>query len=233
MMDESDGISVLEDLLRNRHSCRAFLPRQIPRQTIESILGVAQRTASWCNTQPWQVVVTSGQATDRFRKALVDQLNEGLEKPDFDFPLEYTGVYQSRRRVCGYQLYDSVGVKKEDRAASTVQMLKNFEFFGAPHLAIISAPASLGVYGAVDCGAYVNNFMLAAHGAGVATIAQASLALYASFIRQYFDIDSERQILCGISFGYEDVDHPVNGFRTEREDLDKVVRWEGDRPEEQ
>jgi nitroreductase len=57
-----DRIGVLEELLNERYSCRAFLARQVPRETIEHVLKTAQRTASWCNSQPWQVLIASGEA---------------------------------------------------------------------------------------------------------------------------------------------------------------------------
>jgi len=47
----ADRIGVLEELLQERYSVRAFL-RARPRETIEHVLTVAQRTASWCNSQP-------------------------------------------------------------------------------------------------------------------------------------------------------------------------------------
>ncbi|NEV79831.1 nitroreductase, partial [Rhodopseudomonas sp. BR0C11] len=56
-------IDVLEELMAARYSCRAFKADPVPRATIERILGTAQKTASWCNSQPWQVVITSGEAT--------------------------------------------------------------------------------------------------------------------------------------------------------------------------
>src|SRR5687768_8321748 len=48
-----DRIGVLEELLNERCSVRAFLPQEVPRETIEHVLSVSQRTASWCNSQPW------------------------------------------------------------------------------------------------------------------------------------------------------------------------------------
>ena len=45
-----DRIGVLEELLNERYSVRAFQPQELPRATIEHILRVAQRTASWCNS---------------------------------------------------------------------------------------------------------------------------------------------------------------------------------------
>ena len=62
-------IGVLEELLGERYSCRAYRPEPVPRPTIDRILTAAQRTASWCNSQPWQVVIASGAAKERFRAA--------------------------------------------------------------------------------------------------------------------------------------------------------------------
>ncbi len=57
-------IGVLEELLNERYSVRAFRPDPVPQQTIDHVLGVAQRTASWCNSQPWQVLIASGEAKE-------------------------------------------------------------------------------------------------------------------------------------------------------------------------
>jgi nitroreductase len=61
-----------EHLLQERYSCRAFLPRQVDTATIMRILQIAQRTPSWCNSQPWQAVITRGAGTDRFRSAMFE-----------------------------------------------------------------------------------------------------------------------------------------------------------------
>lgn len=115
----------LAELLDRRHSCRAFLPDPVPRETIERILRMAQRTASWCNAQPWQIVITGGTATDRFRQALMRHAQEHRAKPDFAFPREYRDVYLARRRECGFQLYASVGIARGDRAGGARQALEN------------------------------------------------------------------------------------------------------------
>jgi nitroreductase len=214
-----------ETLMRTRYSCRAYLPQPIPPAKMSQLLEVAQRTPSWCNTQPWKVIITSGEGTDRFRSALLAQVKNAGHESDFDFPREYSGVYLDRRRACGQQLYDSLGIGRQDREARTAQALENFRFFGAPHVAIITSPEPLGTYGAVDCGAYVNSFMLAAHSLGLASVAQAALALQSKFIREYFDLGNDLRVVCGISFGYADRGHPVNGFRTSRVNFDAAVTW--------
>jgi nitroreductase len=100
--------------------------------------------------------------------------------------------------------------------------------FGAPHVAIISTDEALGVYGAVDCGGYVNNFMLAAQALGLASVPQASLATYAAVVRQHFGLGDDRRVVCGISFGYPDREHKINSYRTSRASLADAVTFVGE-----
>lgn len=217
--------AALERLLAARHSCRAFQDRQVDRATIERILQMAQRTASWCNAQPWQLVVTSGPATERFRQAYLAFAAANPPKPDHPFPREYRGVYRERRVESGLALYRSVGIARDDLAGRKRQAMENFRLFGAPHVAIVTSDEALGVYGAIDCGAWVANFILSSQSLGVATIAQGALALHSSFVRRHFGLTDERRVICGVSFGYEDTGHPSNGFRTERATLAQAVVW--------
>src|SRR6201990_599400 len=93
-VNHQNRIETLEELLNERYSVRAFLPKPVPRETIEHILRVAQRTASWCNSQPWQVVIASGEAKERFRKEIYATASSGApDDGDFPFPREYRGVY--------------------------------------------------------------------------------------------------------------------------------------------
>ncbi|MDZ7864240.1 nitroreductase [Acidovorax sp.] len=223
-MTPENSSSVLTTLLNARHSCRAFLPDPVPRPVQEQLLQMAQRTASWCNSQPWQIHITEDAGTERLRQALGAAPQSGAGS-DFPWPREYQGVYQERRRECGFALYDSVGIARGDRDASARQAQENFRLFGAPHVAIITSDEALGVYGAVDCGAYVANFLLAAASLGVATIPQAALASRSALLREFFGLRDDRRVVCGISFGYADAAHPANGFRTRRADVATAAAW--------
>jgi nitroreductase len=217
----------LEDIVVRRYSCRKFQARRVPPADIEAILDLAQKTPSWCNTQPWQVVLLEGEPLEAFRAAMYAHAGKGNPiNPDFPFPARYEGIFRDRRKVCGVQLYQALGIGREDKAAAAAQSLENFRFFGAPHLALVTSEGDLGVYGAVDCGLYVANFMLAAGNRGVATIAQAALASYPDFIRDHFHLPAQRKMVCGIAFGYEDADHPINAYRTARAAVgDSVIRY--------
>jgi nitroreductase len=221
-----DRIGVLEELLNERYSVRDFLPNPVPREIIDRMLTAAQRTASWCNSQPWQVIIASGEAKERFRKEIHAAAMSGAEQGhDFTPPREYLGVYLDRRRESGFQLYNTLGIPKGDKAAYAKQALENYNFFGAPHVAVIHTDEPLGIYGAIDCGAYVGNFMLAAQALGLGTIAQAALARHSSLIRRHFNLPDDRRIVCGISFGYADHGSLVNSYRTSRATLADTVTF--------
>lgn len=221
-----DRADLLLQLATERYSCRGFLPEPLPRAAIDRILAIAQCSASWCNSQPWQLSVGSAAATSRARDALLAYLNSaGEPQPDLDWPREYRGVYLKRRRECGLQLYAATGVARGDAQAAQRQRLENFRFFGAPHVAIVTTEEPLGTYGAIDCGGYVGLFMLAARACGVASIALAALGSYPDFWRKHWGLDPERRVVCGLAFGYEDPAHPANGFRTSRAAIDEAVHW--------
>jgi len=219
-------IGVIEEVMAERFSCRAFQPQAVARPTIERILNAAQKTASWCNSQPWRLEITSGAATARFRDLMSTAASSGQPASgDFPFPREYRGVYLERRRESGFQLYNALGIPRGDKAGYANQALQNFSFFGAPHVAIVHTDEALGVYGAIDCGGYVTSFMLAAQALGIATVPQAALAFHSEVVRKHFGLSDDRRVVCGISFGYPDRDHKANSYRTTRAGIADTVTF--------
>lgn len=225
-MNDDHARVVLDRLLTERHSCRAFQPRPVPRATIEAVLASSARAASWCNAQPWEVHIVGGQALERLRTGLALQaVSNTPPAPELDWPKEYQGIYGDRRRACGWALYGAVGVAKGDREASKRQTDENFRLFGAPHLAVLTSDRMLGTHGVMDCGGWLANFMLAATAHGIATVAQAAIASWPDVLRSNMPIAENRVIICGISFGYADADHPANSYRTARAPVAEFAHW--------
>lgn len=213
----------LSSLLDSRHSCRAFLSKEVPAETISELFTLAQRTPSWCNTQPWQVYITSGSALTQFAEALSAHAASQAPVSDLPLPASYSGVLGDRRRESGYGLYSALGIDRSDREGRSAQAMRNFNFFGAPHTAVITAAAELGVYGAVDCGAYVSMLLLAAEELGLAAVAQAAIAFHSDLVHSQLGIPKEQNIVCTVSFGYSDDLNPVNHFRTTRADVQDAI----------
>ncbi|MEV7431890.1 nitroreductase [Nocardioides sp. NPDC092400] len=215
-----------EDIVRERWSCRAFRPDPVPDEVLERVLRLAQRSASWCNTQPWAVHLLRDGATAWFARELtahVASLPSSEEaSPDLGLP-EYAGVHQERRRAAGLALYRSLGIGRSDHARRTAAMLENYSFFGAPVLAVVTVDRAQGDFGLVDTGGFVANLLNAAVDSGLAAIAQGALGVHAGTVRRLLDVPERRAVVCGVALGYAVKDHPVNGFRTDRAALPDMV----------
>lgn len=224
-MPDTDA-ETLHRLARARFTCRAYRPEPVPEATIRAILDTARHAASWCNTQPWHLVIASPAATQAFRQALMAEAERQPEaRPDVPFPPGYAGVHKQRRQEAGHALFAALGIARDDHAAREAQSAQNFRLFAAPQVAIVTVPTDLGPYAIADCGAFVGAFLLAARAQGVATTPQAALARHSGFIRQHFAIPEGEKVLCGIAFGYADPGHPANGFRTSRAPAEELARF--------
>ena len=223
---EPDLWAALSRLLAERYSCRAFRPDPVPRETVDRAVALAQMSASWCNTQPWEVHVTEGEITERFREALYAHGASGAaSETDFDFPVRYSDTLKARRLETAWQLYEAVGIGWGDREGSRLQGLENFRLFGAPHVMLITSDADLGTYGGIDTGIFIGNLLLALQALGVGCVPQAALAVHSKFIRRYFGIGDHRRLVIGISFGWPDHDHASNNFRTLRAPPEGAIHW--------
>lgn len=215
-----------EYLLRTRHSCRAFLGHSLERDVLERILQAASRSASWCNAQPWRALVVSGDVLDALARHLAAASSAGEPKcPDLAPPLDYTEERRERRRESGFALYGALGISRSDLDARQEQHLRNYQFFGAPHVVVVTTASELQEYGAVDAGAFLHNILLAAAALGVASCPQAAPALYAGKLHEFLDIPVDQRVVATVALGYEDVDHAVNSFRTTRAPLQEIVRF--------
>lgn len=216
-------MTTFDEVVAARASCRAYLPTPVDTATLEEVLGLAQLTASWCNTQPWRAHLVTGAATEAFAAHLAQAVATRPSSSDLAMPAGYSGVYAERRRASGYALYAALGIDRADHEARAVQMLKNFSFFGAPHVVVVTTDREQGTYGAIDCGGYVATLLLAATSRGLGTCAQAAIAMYSDDVRAFLGLSDDRLVVCAIALGHPDPEHPANAFRTERADLAEVV----------
>lgn len=217
--------AVFDEIMARRFSCRAYVNEEVPQAVIESALATAQRSASWTNSQVWQVDILSGAARERLSREILQAESTRPVVSDLPLPTRYEGVYQERRREVGYALYGSLGIERSDYPARHRQMLENYRFFGAPHLAVITTHESLGVYGVLDCGIYLSALMSALQSWGVSSIPMASTAYYSDVVRETLAIPDGRLVVCALAFGYADHAHAANQFRATRADIATAAIW--------
>lgn len=215
------------EAIKNRRTVRAFLPEPIPEEELREILEIVQWAPSNTNTQPWHLALVSGGALARLRKDLLAHIEAGGKaNPYFEpssVPLE--GVYKERQYDCANRYYGTMGIDRHDKPARLALMMKNWEFFGAPHVGFLSMPERFNQTNAADLGIYLQSLMLVLTERGYGSCAQGALAYYPEPIFEVADIPEGNRILCGISFGRPDPEAKINETRMIRADLAETVSF--------
>ena len=218
-------IRELDALWTKRASTRAFRPEPIAREALVELFSAAQHAPSWCNVQPWHVVVTEPPRTASLAAAMVNAAKTGLPHAEVPFPLEYPSPYKERRIACGAELYKNMGIARDDKAGRYDAWLRNYGFFDAPHMAVVSCDKRLGPYVYIDVGVWLGYVLTAATAMGIETCAMASVAAYPEVLRAELGIADGDVILFGIAMGHGDPDAPANKTRTTREAVDVNVTF--------
>lgn len=226
-MSERPLIDELQARWTERSSIRAFRPEPLDRATLSKLFTAAQRAPSWCNVQPWHVAVTEPPMTGELSAAMVEAAKTGMPHSEIPFPLDYPSPYKERRIACGAALYTSMGIAREDKAGRYDAWLRNYGFFDAPHMAVISCDRRLGPYVYVDVGVWLGYVMTAATALGVDLCAMASIAAYPEPLRARLPIPETNVILFGIALGHGDPGAPANRTRTTRDPIDANVAFVG------
>ncbi len=208
----------LEQVIRERHSTRLFLPQPVPRELLDEALTLAVCAPSNSNIQPWHLVFASGPPRDRLVHAL---LEEAKRRPPNIPPLPAS--FQHYRRELGVQVYGSMGIAREDKASHDAAVLRNWEFFRALLGAIICMHRDLGLADALSVGMFVQTLLLALTARGLGTCVEVSIAGYPEIVRAELAIPPELSILCGLAVGYPDPDFPANRLHIGREAIGKNV----------
>ena len=218
------------DAVATRYSCRAFLPTPVPEATVRDILTRAARAPSGGNVQPWRVDALAGDKLEALKarvRARPELLPRG-EGAEYDiYPRDLKEPYEIRRRQVGAALYQSIGVRREDRAGRYRQYARNFEFFGAPVGLLLSIDRSMGPPQWSDLGGYIQTVMLLARGYGLHTCGQEAWTHWHKTVYSLLDLPPNYILFCGLALGHADPDAAVNQWRAPREPLDAFASFAG------
>ena len=214
----------VSDAVRARRTTRGFLPDPVPEPVIREVLEIARHAPSNSNTQPWHLAIVSGPARERLQEAIFAEINAG-KTPYPTWPsggVGLKGEYKDRQRACGFGYYARMGVDRDDAQGRRALLLKNWEFFGAPHVAFLSMPETMHRANALDLGIFLQTFMLLLTERGIAACPQGALGSYPGPVREIADVPEGNAILCGVSFGYADEDAKINTVRMDREPVETI-----------
>ncbi|MCK5574503.1 MAG: nitroreductase family protein [Sphingomonadales bacterium] len=215
--------------LKSRVSVRAFLDKPVPQDVLTRIFQAAQSSPSNCNTQPWESYVVSGAKRDTLMQKLVAAVMAGNPpNPDFDWKVKYQGAHRDRQFASAMALYGAMGIERENKQGRQVAMLRNWQFFDAPHAVFFVMDKYLDIMGAVDIGIYAQSLALLMEENGISSCYQGALGQFPAPVREALGLSDEQGILFGMSFGYADPNAPANATRTARETLENAVHFISD-----
>ena len=216
----------LIDAIYGRRSVRGFLDKDIPKDVLNRVFEIAQKSPSNCNVQPWKVYVASGELKERLKKQMVEKVVSGVEaNPDYRYRSTFENENRKSQVECAVALYSSMDIGRDDKEGRMRASLRNFEFFDAPYIAFIGMDPSFGTTVALDVGMWAQSLMLTMVSFGIHSCPMGTMRNYPDLVRDAFDIQDDTQILFGISFGYEDADVSANNTRTAREEISANITF--------
>ncbi|WP_010183728.1 nitroreductase [Sphingomonas sp. PAMC 26605] len=209
---------VVSEAIATRRSVRGFRSDPVDPAVLHGIVTKAARAATGGNLQPWHVDVMTGAPLDTLKAKIAAKLWRGeSETPAYDiYPKALVAPYRDRRFAVGEAMYREIGIPREDKAARRLWFARNFQFFGAPAALFCSVDRAMGPPQWADLGMYLQNVMLLAVEAGLATCAQECWAMYPDTVGEAIALPAERMLFCGMAIGVEDTTEPANRLRSAR-----------------
>ncbi len=212
----------------SRKSIRGYKPTPVARDTLQKILDIATRAPSSDNAQTWEITVVTGEVLDNIRWGNVEKLTYGV-MPNPDFALgRLEGVYRQREVELAIQIFQLMGIAREDRDERAQWRQRGFRFFDAPTVIILSADSSLSESRILlDAGLIAQTICLAALNYDLGTCISVQGVLYPEVIRKFTNIPESKRIIISIAIGYPDWDFPANKLESKREPLEGITTWYG------
>jgi nitroreductase len=148
------------------------------------------------------------------------------EEPAYDiYPPKLKEPYRTYRYDLGEQMYSLLGISREDKDARISQVLKNFNFFGAPVGIFCFIDKSMGPPQWSDLGMFLQTFMLLAQEAGIDTCAQEAWAMKNDSVSEFVSADESDILFCGLAMGYKDKDAVINQLSSERRPIEQWAKF--------
>jgi len=218
------------EAVKHRKSIRNFKPDPVPKDVIREILKISGRSPSAENSQPWEFTVVSGDVLDNIRQANIENLSSGAPfHPDLSSKGWPSGsVYRSRQIEIAKQLFQLMGIPREDKEKRIQWMERGFRYFNAPAAIIISKNRSLPYPRPLfDMGAVTQTVCLVALHYGLGTCISNQGIMYPDVLHELAGIPLSKRIIISIAIGYPDEDFPANKVVSTREPVDAITTWRG------
>ena len=208
----------------SRTSIRSFLEDPVSDELLKILLEKASRAASGGNLQPWNIFIVNNSAMKDFL-----EFQEGWTEPEVPayeiYPPKLKEPYRTSRFELGEQMYELLGIGRENKEARIAQVMENFRFFGAPCAFFCFIDRQMGPPQWSDLGMFLQTFMLLAKEAGLDTCAQEAWSMKHDSVSKFVKAEDSDMLFCGMAIGYKDDTATVNSLKSERRPLNEWAKF--------
>lgn len=214
----------------SRKSARGFLDKPVPKSVVDEVINTAKWAPSSYNTQTWRIHAVSGEPLDKIRAGNTENTLAG--KPhvrDFPYKEDYVGEHKQRQRDVAMQLFEVMGIGREDKDKRMDWMLRGFRQFDAPVSLVLTYPKSLepAAITQFSLGSLAYGIVLAAWERGLGCVINGQGIMQSDVVHEHAGIPDDEAIMICIAMGYPDDSFPANGVRSVRADNSKFVTYTG------
>lgn len=212
------------DAVLSRSSVRSFVDNPVPDELLETLLNKSSRAASGGNLQPWKIFIINNTSMNDFLEFQKNWTEP--EVPAYDiYPPKLKEPYRTSRYELGEQMYELLGIGRDDKDARLAQVMQNFRFFGAPCAFFCFVDRQMGPPQWSDLGMFLQTFMLLAKEAGLDTCAQEAWSMKHDSVSKFVKAEDSDILFCGMAIGYRDESAAVNTLKSERRPLKEWAKF--------
>ncbi len=219
-----------DDVVLGRRSIRAFRQQPVARGVIEEVIALATRAPSSMNTQPWHLHVLTGEPLDRIRAENTERMLTGVPpSKESRGTGSYEGDHRNRQVEIAVQLFQAMGIARDDKDKRQDWILRGFRQFDAPVSIVVTYDRVLreGDIAQFDCGALVNGLVNAAWSRGLGCVVNSQGIMHSPVVREHAGIPEDQVIMICVAMGYPDESFPANAVVSRRRPVDEVATFVG------
>lgn len=214
----------VSEALNSRRSIRDFLDTPVENALLRLLLQKASRAPSGGNIQPWKIFILNNEMMKNFLMFEENWTGDQIQEYEI-YPPKLKEPYRTNRYQLGEQMYGLLNIPKEDKTARLQQVMKNFNFFGAPAGLFCFVDRQMGPPQWSDLGMFLQSFMLLAKEAGLDTCAQESWSIRSTSVSSFVNADEELMLFCGMAIGYKNPNAVINNLYSERQPLEEWAHF--------
>jgi nitroreductase len=202
----------------------------VPREVIRNIIEIAKGAPSSMNTQPWFFHVITGEPLERIRQGNTERMlaGAGVQR---EIPMRggYEGIHRQRQIEVAVQLFEAMGIERDDKEGRQDWVMRGFRQFDAPVSIVMTYDKSLepATISHFDLGAVTYGLVLAAWTRGLGTVINGQGIMQSAVVREHAKIPDWQTIMTCIAMGYPNDDFAANEVKSRRTPNDDIVTFTG------